>query len=135
MVYCAKIVRIWSYPGPHFSRIRTEHEEIRSISPYSVQMRENAEKMRTRITPNTDSFYACRNLKVFSKLEYKVDTSYNWHDNTSKLWCQHNICVKQIRKDTQHTSLGNTAQKMNFSFKVFFSGEIFNGKMIVWRIR
>ena len=28
------------------------------ISPYSAQMRENAGKMRTRITPNTDSFYA-----------------------------------------------------------------------------
>ena len=25
-----------------FSRIQTEYEEIRSISPYSVQMRENA---------------------------------------------------------------------------------------------
>ena len=34
---------------PAFSRI---------ISPYSVRMRENAGKMRTRITPNTDTFYA-----------------------------------------------------------------------------
>ena len=31
---------------------------IRSISPYSVRMRKNAGKMRTRITPNTDTFYA-----------------------------------------------------------------------------
>ena len=28
------------------------------ISPYSVRMWENAGKMRTRITPNTDTFYA-----------------------------------------------------------------------------
>ena len=28
------------------------------ISPYSVRMRENAGKMRTRITSNTDTFYA-----------------------------------------------------------------------------
>ena len=28
------------------------------ISPYSVRLRENAGKMRTRITPNTDTFYA-----------------------------------------------------------------------------
>ena len=51
--------RIRSYSGPHFSassRIRNEYGEIRSISPYSVQMRENAGKMPTRITPNTDSF-------------------------------------------------------------------------------
>ena len=37
-----------------FSCIRTEYGEIRSIFPYSVQMR----KTRTRITPNTDTFYA-----------------------------------------------------------------------------
>ena len=30
---------------------------ILRISPYLVRMRENAGKMRTRITPNTDSFY------------------------------------------------------------------------------
>ena len=28
------------------------------ISPYSVRMQENAGKVRTRITPNTDNFYA-----------------------------------------------------------------------------
>ena len=51
------MVRI--FPG--FSRIRTEYGEIlriSSISLYSVRMRENSGKMRTRITPNTDSFYA-----------------------------------------------------------------------------
>ena len=48
------LVRIF----PAFSRIWTEYGEIRSISPYSVRMRENAGKMRTRITPNTDTFYA-----------------------------------------------------------------------------
>ena len=42
---------------PAFSRIWTEDGEILRISPYSVQMRENLGKMRTRITPNTDSFY------------------------------------------------------------------------------
>ena len=41
-----------------FPRIRTEFGEIGSISPYSVRMRENEGKVRTRITPNTDSFYA-----------------------------------------------------------------------------
>ena len=42
------LVRIFSA----FSRIRTEYGEIRS------KMQENAGKMRTRITPNTDTFYA-----------------------------------------------------------------------------
>ena len=41
-----------------FSRIHTEHGEIRSISPYSVRISESAGKMLTRITPNTDTFNA-----------------------------------------------------------------------------
>ena len=53
-VFGVILVRIF----PAFSRIRNEHGEIRTISPYSVRMRENTEKMWTRITPNADSFYA-----------------------------------------------------------------------------
>ena len=57
-VFGVILVRI--FPG--FFCIRTEYGEIlsirRSISPYSVRMWENPGKMLTRITPNTDSFYA-----------------------------------------------------------------------------
>ena len=66
--HCVKSVHIRSHSGPHFSRIFPHLDWIRSdtehlsvslrISPYSVRMRKNAGKMRTRITPNTDSFYA-----------------------------------------------------------------------------
>ena len=49
-----------------FSRIWIEYGEIRSISPYLVQMWENAGKMRTRITPNTDTFYAVCVSKYFA---------------------------------------------------------------------
>ena len=41
--------------------LRIQYGEILRISSFSVRMRENAEKMRTRITPNTDSFYAVTN--------------------------------------------------------------------------
>ena len=41
-----------------FSRIRTEYGEILGISLYSVRMLENTGKLRTRINPNTDTFYA-----------------------------------------------------------------------------
>ena len=47
-LHCVKSVRIQSYSGPHFSR----------IFPYSDWMRENAGKMRTKITPNKDTVYA-----------------------------------------------------------------------------
>ena len=43
----SELVRIF----PAFSRIRTEY-------PHSVRVRENAVKMWTRITPDTDTFYA-----------------------------------------------------------------------------
>ena len=46
-IHCVESVRIRSYSGLHFSR----------IFPYSVRMRENEEKMRTRITPNTDTYF------------------------------------------------------------------------------
>ena len=80
-VHCVKRVHIQSYHDPHFSHIfphsdrtRSDTEEIRSISSYSVRMQENAGKMRTRITPNTDSFYAMKRIKwyfhdqIFSKI-------------------------------------------------------------------
>ena len=44
----------WSSLFPHFPHL----DWIRSISPYSVRMRENEGKMRIRVTLNTDSFYA-----------------------------------------------------------------------------
>ena len=37
-----------------------------SISPYSVRMQENAVKMLTGITPNTESFYAGFHVAIFS---------------------------------------------------------------------
>ena len=42
-IHCVKSVRIQSLFWFAFSRIRTEYEEIRSISPYSVRMRENTD--------------------------------------------------------------------------------------------
>ena len=51
-----EVILVRIFPG--FSRIWTEYGERRSISLYSVRIWKNAGKMRTRITPNTDSFYA-----------------------------------------------------------------------------
>ena len=59
VINCVKSVRIRSYSGLHFSRIFQNTERNGgSISPYAVRMRENAGNMRTKITPNTDTFYA-----------------------------------------------------------------------------
>ena len=56
-----KRVRIRNYSGPHFSRIFPHSEWIRRDTAYLSVFSPNAgkcRKMRTRITPNTDSFYA-----------------------------------------------------------------------------
>ena len=53
---------------PALARIWTEYGEMQSISPYSVQMRKNAGRMRTRITPNTDTFYAVILIKLLQEI-------------------------------------------------------------------
>ena len=49
-----------------FSHIRTQYGQIFRISPYSVQMPENAGKMRNRIAPNTDTFSAVEFINIVS---------------------------------------------------------------------
>ena len=53
--HCVKSVRIWSYySGPHFPAfgLNTETYEV------SLRIQSECRKMRTKITPNTDTFYA-----------------------------------------------------------------------------
>ena len=45
----------WSAFFSHFPAFGLNTERC---SPYSVRMKENAGKMRTRITPDTETFYA-----------------------------------------------------------------------------
>ena len=58
--HCVKSVRIRSYSGPYFPTFGLNTEG------YSLSLRIQSEhgKIRTRITPNTDTFYA---LKVLTK--------------------------------------------------------------------
>ena len=66
---CVKRVRIRSYSGPYFSRIFPHSDWIR--------------KMRTRITPNTDSFYAL----VFSwRLFIWLFKVLEWNNHIKGLW-------------------------------------------------
>ena len=65
------LVRIF----PVFSRIQTEYGEIFRISRYSVRMRENAEKMRTRITLNMDTFYAVKLSELFLYVPWKAPSN------------------------------------------------------------
>ena len=58
--HCVKSVRIRSYSGPYFPAFGPNRER------YGVSLRIQSEcgKIRTRITPNADTFYAVSNIKV-----------------------------------------------------------------------
>ena len=47
--HCVKSVQTQGFFWSVFSRIRTEYGEIRSISPYSVRIRENRDQNKLRI--------------------------------------------------------------------------------------
>ena len=57
-----------------FSCIRTEY----CSSPYSVRMPENAGQMRTRITPNTDTFYTVQTTLMESFFYSEIIISETW---------------------------------------------------------
>ena len=62
--HCVKSVRIQSYSGPHFSAFGLTTERYR----VSLRIQSECVKLRTRITPNTDTFYAVtlqsRSIKI-----------------------------------------------------------------------
>ena len=70
--HCVKGVRVWSYSGPHFSAfgVNTERYSV------SLLIQSKCGKMRIRITPNMDTFYAVesQNLQVKSCQEF----CYRW---------------------------------------------------------
>ena len=55
--HCVKSVRIWSYSGPHFPAFGLNTERYGDIQF-------ECGKMRTRITPNTDTFYAVKKISI-----------------------------------------------------------------------
>ena len=64
---CVKSVSIRRYSGPHFSRIFSHSDWIRRDTKYLSVFSPNAGKcgkMWTRITPNTDTFYAAKEQEI-----------------------------------------------------------------------
>ena len=57
---CMKSVQMRSFFWSVFSRLWTEHREIRSISPYSVRVRENTDQKKLRIL---DTFHRVKVAK------------------------------------------------------------------------
>ena len=89
----------WSAFFPHFPSFELNTE---SISPYSVRMRENARKMRTRKTPNTNTFYAV----------VKVHRFCLWRLNLQK---KDFFSDKNIEKSTDSSSKNYLRQGYEFN--------------------
>ena len=60
-VHCVKSVRIRSYSGPHFPAFGLNTERYR----VSLRILSECEKMPTRITPNTNTFYAVVAMRLW----------------------------------------------------------------------
>ena len=59
--HCVKSIHIWSYSGPHFPVFALNTER------YSVSLRIQSEcgKIRTRITPNTNTFHVVKFIHLY----------------------------------------------------------------------
>ena len=70
---CVKSVQIRSFSGPYFPTFGLNSER------YGVSLRIQSEcgKMRKRITPNTDTFYAVCNQNIFRNIVYSEPEKYS----------------------------------------------------------
>ena len=64
LLHCVKSIRIRSYSGPHFLTFGLNSKR------YSVSLRiqSECEKMRTKITPNTSTFYAVLHISLIYQI-------------------------------------------------------------------
>ena len=84
--HCAKSVRIQSYSGPHFSAfgLNTERYSVSLRYTISLRIQSKCGKIRTRITPNTSTFYAVFEESLYLEedglhlLEERYYNDYNW---------------------------------------------------------
>ena len=66
---------------PAFSRIRTEYREIRSISPYSVRMRENTDQKNSKYWnfSRSDHELLLKNLHLSFEVSIKSTHEFEWY--------------------------------------------------------
>ena len=85
--HCAKSVRIQNYSGPHFSAfgLNTERYSVSLRYTISLGIQSKCGKIRTRITPNTSTFYAVFEESLYLEedglqlLEERYYNDYNWN--------------------------------------------------------
>ena len=108
--HCVKIVRVRSYSDPLFYAFGL------NIERYYVSLRIQSEcgKMRTRITPNTDPFYAVKVTSLIVILHFSFLIGffhYNFfrqgnklHDTRNVFFCQWVECICICRSNILNAS-------------------------------
>ena len=86
--YCVKSVRIRSYSGPHFAAFGLDTERYFAF----LRIQSECGKKRTRIAPNTDTFYAVSRAKKFLSRNYFVILVH---------YCSRKILMQVILLDVQ----------------------------------
>ena len=136
-----KSVRIWNlFFWSVFSHFRTEYGEIRSISWYSVRMRENTDQK----TPNTDTFHAVsvsgpRSFSIFSSLTSFTDD--NTISSISELLGKFSLkytqtCLQRTCPYNGHLVMADTSLRkrpnrgQTVTEKPLFSGHIYSGHLL-----
>ena len=90
-IHCEKSVRIRSYSDPHFPHIFPHSDWILN-TPYLSVFSPNAEKMRTRITPNMDSTqWSQSNYSLLWGINYgKILNKYMNRSQEIAMWLIYN---------------------------------------------
>ena len=93
-IHCAKSVHIWSYSGPYFP----------AFSLITLRIQTEFGKIWTRITPNTDTFYAVIAMSEFCE-PYNLQNLVKdptWYKNSSRPTCI-DLILTNLPKSFQHT--------------------------------
>ena len=94
--HCVKSVQIWSFFWSVFSRIPTEYGEIRSISPYSVQMREDKDQKKLCIwTFFTQNLSTVRMREIWTR-KNSVFGHFSGSENHVPIWA--NFRALQVKQ-------------------------------------
>ena len=67
---CVKGIRVWSFSGPYFPAFGLNTEKYR----ISLRIKSQCRKIRTRKTPNTDTFYVVKETCLKSEYQLKQKT-------------------------------------------------------------
>ena len=84
----------WSFIRCVFSHIRTEYGEMRSISPYSVGMRENTGQKKLRIWTLFTQWIKLHDNLLFYEIPRFCRYAFNVHGFKGKVWGKYIFIIK-----------------------------------------